>query len=86
MVGSDAILTCVSVSPATMIQWINSVGDEVAMTITGSTLDLPFTPVTDTLHNSVFTCRVNKSINNGGTGELSTTLSVTGEAYTLSPC
>ena len=80
VVGSDATLRCVSVSPATMIQWINSAGDEVAMTTTGLTLDLPLTPVTDTLHNSEFTCQVTRSPSNGGTGELSTTLTVTGEA------
>ena len=80
VVGSDAALRCVSVSPATMIQWINNAGVEVAMTTTGLTLDLPFAPVTDTLHNSEFTCRVTRSTENGGTGELSATLTVTGEA------
>ncbi|XP_064387176.1 uncharacterized protein LOC135335578 [Halichondria panicea] len=71
VVGSNAALRCVSVSPATMIEWVNS-GVEVTMTTTGLTLDLPFTPVTDTLHNSEFTCRVTRSPSNGGTGELST--------------
>ncbi|XP_064386138.1 mucin-2-like isoform X3 [Halichondria panicea] len=76
VVGSDATLRCVSVSPATMIQWINTAGDEITMTTMGLTLDLPLTPVTDTLHNSEFTCRVTRSPSNGGTGELSTTLTV----------
>ena len=80
VVGSDATLRCVSVSPATMIQWINTAGDEITMTTMGLTLDLPLTPVTDTLHNSEFTCRVTRSPSNGGTGELSTTLTVIGEA------
>ena len=59
-----------------MIQWLDPGGVEVAMTTTGQTLDLPFNPVSDSLHNSVYTCRVTRA---EGTGEQSTTLTVTGE-------
>ena len=46
------------------------------MTTTVQTLDLPFTPVSDSLHNSVYTCRVTRA---EGTGEQTVTLTVTGE-------
>ena len=78
-VGTAASIRCVSESPATMIQWLDPSGVEVAMTTAGQTLDLPFNPVSDSLHNSVYTCRATRAEGDGGTGEQTVTLTVTGE-------
>ena len=75
-VGTTASIRCVSDSVATMIQWLDPSGVEVAMTTTGQTLDLPFTPVSDSLHNSEYTCRATRA---EGIGEQNVTLTVTGE-------
>ena len=62
-----------------MIQWLDPSGTEVAMTTTEQMLDLPFNPVSDSLHNSVYTCRATRSVADGGPGEQTVTLTVTGE-------
>lgn len=76
IVGSTANIRCVSDSPVTIIQWLGTSDIEIAMTMTGQTLDLQISPVSDSLHNSVYTCRVTRA---EGTREQSITLSVTGE-------
>lgn len=82
--GSPASLRCVSVAPATMIQWFDSNGAVVAMTTGEDILDLSFSPIDDTLHDSMFTCRVTRLVGEGGTGELNTRpLRVIGECILL---
>ena len=59
-VGGVATITCVSDSPASMIQWLDNTGSQVAMTISEQTLDYSFNPVRDDIQGSRFTCRVTR--------------------------
>ncbi len=60
MVGSDGTLTCTSELPnVTSIEWLDDGGQLVAFTTGAAPLNLAFTPVNDSLHESTYTCQVN---------------------------
>ena len=60
IVGMSATLTCTSDVSANRIEWLDSERRVVAMTTAMDQLDLTFNPVNDSIHNSVYTCRVTK--------------------------
>ena len=58
--GMSATLTCTSDAPATKIEWLDSEERVVARVTSMNWLDLIFNPVNDSIHNSVYTCRVTR--------------------------
>ncbi len=60
MVGSNGTLTCTSeLVDLASIEWLDGGGQSVAMTTGSASLNLTFTPVTDNLNGTTYTCRVN---------------------------
>ena len=60
VVGEAASITCVSDAPATRIEWLDSERRVVARVTSMDQLVLTFNPVNDSIHNSVYTCRVTR--------------------------
>ena len=60
IVGMSATLTCTSDVSANRIEWLDSERRVVAIVTSMDQLDLTFNPVNDSIHNSVYTCRVTR--------------------------
>ena len=60
IVGTSATLTCTSDVSADQIEWLDSERRVVARVTSMDQLELTFNPVNDSIHNSVYTCRVTK--------------------------
>ena len=60
IVGMSATLTCTSDVSANQIEWLDSERRVVARVTSMDQLDLIFNPVNDSIHNSVYTCRVTR--------------------------
>ena len=60
IVGMSASLTCTGDTPATRIEWLDSERRVVSRVTSMDQLDLTFSPVNDSIHNSVYTCRVTR--------------------------
>ena len=56
----SATLTCTSDVSANQIEWLDSERRVVARVTSMDQLDLIFNPVNDSIHNSVYTCRVTR--------------------------
>ena len=75
IVGMSATLMCTSDVSADQIEWLDSERRVVARVTSMDRLDLTFNPVNDSIHNSVYTCRVTKG---EARNEESVTIDVTG--------
>ena len=71
----SATLTCTSEVSANQIEWLDSDRRVVARVTSMDQLDLTFNPVNDSIHNSVYTCRVTRG---EAMNEDSVTIDVTG--------
>ena len=58
--GHDGSITCTSLIPVDVLEWINSNGDTVASQVDTNQLNLNFEPVNISIHNRPFTCQANK--------------------------
>ena len=64
LVGEAASITCVSDAPATRIEWLDSERRVVARVTSRNRFDLTFNLVNDSIHSSVYTCRVTRGDDN----------------------
>ena len=55
--GSNASVTC-SDTDTERIKWLRDDGTVIVFESNATQLDLPFTPVNDSIHGQVYTCRV----------------------------
>ena len=60
VVGVIASISCISGVPATRIEWLDNERRVVARVTSMDQFDLTFNPVNDSIHNSVYTCRVTR--------------------------
>ena len=60
IVGMSATHTCTSDVSANRIEWLDNDRRVVAIVTSMDQLDLTFNPVNDSIHNSVYTCRVTR--------------------------
>ena len=75
IVGMLATLTCTSDVSANRIEWLDSDRRVVARVTSMNRLELTFNPVNDSIHNSVYTCKVTRR---EAMNEDSVTIDVTG--------
>ena len=73
-VGDSVTITCESDYTDSSIEWLDNDMNVVAMTSSGQTLNYIIDPVSDNLHNSMFTCRIV-----GGVRDPSITINVNGK-------
>ena len=60
-VGQSATASCRSDPPATRIEWFStSNGEVIESALSTQELDLVFSPLNDSIHNEVYTCRVTR--------------------------
>ena len=59
--GSNATITCVSETDTEKMEWLRDDDVVVVLMLTARQLDLTFSPVNDSLHGKVFTCRVTRN-------------------------
>ena len=60
-IGQSATASCRSDTPATRIEWLStSNGEVIESALSTQELDLVFSPVNDSIHNKVYTCRVTR--------------------------
>ena len=71
----SATLTCTSEVSTNQIEWLDNERRVLARVTSMNRLDLTFNPVNDSIHNSVYTCRVTKG---EAMNEDSITIDVTG--------
>ena len=63
VLGSSGALLCSTRLEVNSIQWLDSLNNILAETITGEkSLNLPLGNINDTLHNAVYTCIANTTI------------------------
>ena len=81
IIGKLATATCKSDTLATRMEWLR---DEVVVGSANSTqeLDLVFSPVSDSIHNQVYVCRVTRD--GGMIGAQNFTADVVGKIYLMS--
>ena len=77
IVGTNVTITCHSDTDTVKMEWIRDKDVIVAAMPNTRQLDLSFTPVNDSVHNKVFTCRV--TINDVTVAEQNFTMRVTSE-------
>ena len=73
-VGDDGNLTCTSVIPVDVIEWLDSAGKTIVSGADVSELSLTFTPVNTSINDKMYSCRANKS----GSVNKTVTVSVSG--------
>ena len=59
IVGQSATATCSSDIPVTRIEWLTN-GEVIESALSTQELDLVFSPVNDSIHNEVYTCKVTR--------------------------
>lgn len=79
-VGSNANITCQSATLATKIEWLTDEGILLAFVSMTNELDLQFTPVNDSVHGNVYTCKVTR--NSTDVAEQNFTMNVRGKNRT----
>ena len=78
-IGDNGTLTCTSIIPVDVMEWLNSAGVAVVSKTNISELNLTFTPVNTSINNRMYTCRANKS----GSVNKTVTVSVSGKIYAM---
>ena len=58
-IGASATATCFSDAPATRMEWLLN-GAVIASDTSTQQLNLEFSPVSDSIHNQVYVCRVTR--------------------------
>ena len=81
LVGSNATITCISDTDTEKIEWLRDDDVVVVLMLNARQLDLTFSPVNDSVHGKVFTCRVtrNSTATNSGVVKQNFTMSVSGK-------
>ena len=81
LVGSNATITCRSDTDTERMEWLRDDDVVVALMLNTRQLDLTFSPVNDSVHGKVFTCRVtrNSTATNSGVVKQNFTMSVSGK-------
>ena len=79
----SATLTCTSDVSANQIEWLDNERRVVARVTSMDRLDLTFNPVNDSIHNSVYTCRVTRG---DDIFEDSVTITVAGTVNNINAC
>ena len=82
-VGDNGTLLCKSIIPVDAIEWLNSDGEVIVSDINTSELSLAFAPVNTSIHNQMYTCRVNKSTLVNKTTVISVTGKITNHTIML---
>ena len=78
-VGDNGSLTCISIIPADVMEWLDSAGKTIISEAAVSELNLIFTPVNTSINKNMYTCRANKS----GSVSKTVTVSVSGKLYSV---
>lgn len=73
IIGTAASINCTTDLDVTTIEWLNGTGTVIAMSSTGTALELEFDSVNSDLNNYEVTCRVTSPY---GTQQQSVTLTV----------
>ena len=58
-IGASATASCFSDTPATRMEWLQN-GVVIASDTSTQQLDLAFSPVSDSIHNQLYVCRVTR--------------------------
>ena len=82
-VGDNGTLLCRSIIPVDVIEWLNSDGEVVVSEMDANELSLIFAPVNTSIHNQMYTCRVNKSALVNKTTVISVTGKITNHTIML---
>ena len=82
-VGDNGSLLCRSIIPVDVIEWLNSDGEVIVSDINTSELSLAFAPVNTSIHNQMYTCRVNRSALVNKTTVISVTGKITNHTIML---
>ena len=61
-VGDKGSLTCTSIIPVDVMEWLDSAGKTINSEEDTSELNLTFTPVNTSINKNMYTCRANKSV------------------------
>lgn len=75
--GSDVIISCHSDTVTENIEWLRDGDEPVAVMPMERKLDLLFSPVNDSVHGTVYTCRVTR--NGSEVAEQNFTMNVIGK-------